>query len=80
MKRRTFFAAAPLAVLPGSGVALADAPQLDQGSAVDPLVTLLGLTDEEIASVTGQSMAMVAHYTAHVRQKVRALKAQERRL
>ncbi|RBO52636.1 integrase [Rhodovulum sp. BSW8] len=40
----------------------------------------LGLTDEEIASVTGQSMAMVAHYTAHVRQKVRALKAQERRL
>ncbi|MBL3575592.1 hypothetical protein JMK10_00280 [Rhodovulum sulfidophilum] len=40
MKRRTFFAAAPLAVLPGSGVALADAPQLDQASAVDPLVTL----------------------------------------
>lgn len=34
-----------------------------------------GADDETIAAVTGQSLAMVAHYTATVRQKVRALKA-----
>ncbi len=37
---------------------------------------LAGCTDDEIAAVTGQSPAMVRHYTASVRQKVRAIKAQ----
>lgn len=34
-----------------------------------------GADDETIAAVTGQSLQMVAHYTATVRQKVRAIKA-----
>lgn len=38
-------------------------------------LALAGADDETIAAVTGQSLAMVAHYTATVRQKVRALKA-----
>jgi len=42
-------------------------------------LALAGCTDELIAAVTGQSMAMVARYTAHVRQKVRAIKAQGKR-
>ncbi|MHA7852239.1 tyrosine-type recombinase/integrase [Roseovarius sp.] len=42
-------------------------------------LALAGADDETIAAVTGQSLAMVAHYTATVRQKVRALKAKEYR-
>lgn len=42
-------------------------------------LALAGCSDELIASVTGQSPAMVARYTATVRQKVRAIKAQEKR-
>lgn len=38
-----------------------------------------GCTDELIAAVTGQSMQMVARYTATVRQKVRAIAAQKMR-
>lgn len=40
---------------------------------------LAGCSDELIAAVTGQSLEMVRHYTASVRQKVRAIKAQEKR-
>ena len=40
---------------------------------------LAGCTDEEIAAVTGQSVQMVQHYTRHVRQEARAIKAQEAR-
>jgi integrase len=40
---------------------------------------LAGCTDDEIAAVTGQSPEMVRHYTAAVRQKVRAIKAQKDR-
>lgn len=40
---------------------------------------LAGCTDEEIAAVTGQSVEMVQHYTRHVRQEARAIKAQEAR-
>lgn len=39
-----------------------------------------GCSDDLVASVTGQSPAMVLHYTKKVRQKVRALQAQRRRL
>lgn len=39
----------------------------------------LGCDDDMIAAVTGMSKEMVAHYTAMVRQKVLALRAQERR-
>lgn len=35
-----------------------------------------GCTDDDIASITGQSAAMVRHYTRNVRQRVRAIKAQ----
>jgi integrase len=42
-------------------------------------LALAGCTDELIAAVTGQSMAMVARYTATARQKVRAIKAQGKR-
>lgn len=42
-------------------------------------LALAGCTDELISSVTGQSPAMVARYTATVRQKVRAIKAQGHR-
>ncbi|WP_298559402.1 tyrosine-type recombinase/integrase [uncultured Aliiroseovarius sp.] len=38
-----------------------------------------GCGDDLVASVTGQSPAMVLHYTKKVRQKVRALKAQQKR-
>lgn len=40
---------------------------------------LAGCDDETIAAVTGQSVEMVRHYTRHVRQKARAIKAQEAR-
>ncbi|MGR3823852.1 MAG: site-specific integrase [Salipiger marinus] len=40
---------------------------------------LAGCDDELIASVTGQSAAMVRHYTRHIRQRVRARQAQEKR-
>lgn len=40
---------------------------------------LSGCDDDLIASVTGQSLAMVRHYTRHVRQRVRAQEAQKRR-
>jgi integrase len=40
---------------------------------------LAGCDDDQIAAVTGQSPAMVRHYTRHVRQRVRAREAQERR-
>ena len=40
---------------------------------------LAGCPDDEIAAITGQSPAMVLHYTRHVRQKVLALRAKERR-
>lgn len=42
-------------------------------------LALAGADDETIAAITGQSLAMVAHYTATVRQKVRALKAKDMR-
>jgi integrase len=38
-----------------------------------------GCSDDLVASVTGQSPAMVLHYTKAVRQKTRALEAQKRR-
>lgn len=38
-----------------------------------------GCSDDLVASVTGQSPAMVLHYTRKVRQKVRAVEAQRRR-
>lgn len=38
---------------------------------------MAGCDDDLIASVTGQSRQMVEHYTRHVRQKVRAEKAQK---
>lgn len=38
-----------------------------------------GCDDETIAAVTGQSIAMVQHYTRTVRQKVRALRAKDYR-
>jgi integrase len=38
-----------------------------------------GCNDDLVASVTGQSPAMVLHYTKKVRQKVRALQAQQQR-
>jgi len=40
---------------------------------------LAGCDDETIAAVTGQSEAMVKHYTRHVRQRSRAEKAQDMR-
>ena len=40
---------------------------------------LAGCSDDLIAAVTGQSAAMVRHYTRHVRQRVRAREAQQRR-
>ena len=36
-----------------------------------------GCDDDLIAPVTGQSKRMVEHYTRHVRQKIRAEKAQK---
>ncbi|MEO9823200.1 MAG: tyrosine-type recombinase/integrase [Paracoccaceae bacterium] len=39
-----------------------------------------GCSDDLVAAITGQSPAMVLHYTKKVRQKVRALEAQQRRL
>lgn len=36
-----------------------------------------GADDEVIAAITGQSKAMVIHYTKTVRQKARALKAKD---
>lgn len=38
-----------------------------------------GCADDLIAAVTGQSPAMVQHYTRKVRQKIRAIEAQRRR-
>ena len=38
-----------------------------------------GCGDDLVASVTGQSPAMVTHYTKKVRQRVRALEARQRR-
>lgn len=38
-----------------------------------------GCADDLIAAVTGQSPAMVQHYTRKVRQKIRAIKAQQMR-
>ena len=38
-----------------------------------------GCSDELVAAVTGQGAAMVVHYTQSVRQKVRAIKAQDLR-
>lgn len=38
-----------------------------------------GCSDELIASVTGQSIRMVEHYTRHVRQRMRATEAQKKR-
>lgn len=38
-----------------------------------------GCSDDLVASVTGQSPAMVLHYTKKVRQKVRAIEAQNKR-
>ena len=40
---------------------------------------LAGCSDDLIASVTGQSLAMVRHYTRHVRQRVHAREAQKSR-
>ena len=40
---------------------------------------LAGCDDETIAAITGQSDAMVKHYTRHVRQRARAMKAKEAR-
>ncbi len=38
-------------------------------------MALSGLTDVEIASVAGQTLEMVQHYTKAVRQKANAIKA-----
>jgi predicted transcriptional regulator len=38
-----------------------------------------GCGDDLVASVTGQSPAMVQHYTKRVRQKIRATQAQQKR-
>ncbi|MFV2053221.1 tyrosine-type recombinase/integrase [Aliiroseovarius sp. YM-037] len=38
-----------------------------------------GCSDDLVAAVTGQSPAMVLHYTKKVRQKIRAIEAQRRR-
>lgn len=38
---------------------------------------LAGCDDDQIASITGQSLEMVRHYTRHVRQKARAEQAQK---
>lgn len=38
-----------------------------------------GCEDDLIAAVTGQSPAMVLHYTKEVRQKIRAIRAQQKR-
>lgn len=38
-----------------------------------------GCSDDLVASVTGQSPAMVLHYTKKVRQRVRAIQAQQKR-
>lgn len=38
-----------------------------------------GCGDDLVASVTGQSPAMVLHYTKKVRQKIRAVRAQQKR-
>ncbi|WP_298842946.1 tyrosine-type recombinase/integrase [uncultured Roseobacter sp.] len=38
-----------------------------------------GCSDDLIAAVTGQSPAMVLHYTKKVRQKIRAIEAQQKR-
>ncbi|TNJ48089.1 tyrosine-type recombinase/integrase [Phaeobacter sp. B1627] len=38
-----------------------------------------GCNDELVAAVTGQSPKMVAHYTQQIRQRVRAIEAQNRR-
>lgn len=38
-----------------------------------------GCSDDLVASVTGQSPAMVQHYTKRVRQKIRATQAQQKR-
>lgn len=40
---------------------------------------IAGCSDDLVAAVTGQSAAMVAHYTKSVRQKVRAISAQAAR-
>jgi integrase len=40
---------------------------------------LAGCTDEEISAITGQSVAMVLHYTRLHRQKVLAMRAKEKR-
>ena len=42
-------------------------------------LAMAGCDDETIAAITGQSIAMVRHYTRTVRQKVRALKAKDYR-
>ena len=39
-----------------------------------------GCEDDLIAAVTGQSPAMVLHYTKKVRQKLRAIQAQNMRV
>jgi len=39
-----------------------------------------GCGDDLVAAVTGQSSAMVMHYTKKVRQKIRAIQAQKKRL
>jgi len=38
-----------------------------------------GCSDDLVAAVTGQSPAMVLHYTKKVRQKIRAMQAQQKR-
>ena len=38
-------------------------------------MALAGCSDEEIASVTGQTLEMLQHYTKAVRQKANAIKA-----
>jgi integrase len=38
-----------------------------------------GCSDDLVAAVTGQSPAMVLHYTKKVRQKIRAIQAQQKR-
>ena len=38
-----------------------------------------GCSDDLVAAVTGQSPAMVLHYTKKVRQKIRAIEAQQKR-
>ena len=54
----------------GTGQRIGDVLKMNWGT---------GVTDEDTAAVNGQSEAMVKHYTRFTRQKVRAIRAKEKR-